>query len=201
MAVPGVPVLVERATTEAPASFFRKLFESGPGDAVLPDRWTALLHQLESLGERRIRQLLISDQRSSWVVFLSEDLKNALAFGGRPLPQPLYSMEQDDEDIRSGRVVRELATGIHRMKLLRLERSKLDVDVELEDDSGTTLIVTFERALRIRTPESRNEVIAHLTEIEGVTGRKWFVFEPIDQQPGRKMAVQASAVSWRAIKR
>jgi hypothetical protein len=199
LAVPGLPVLVRNATTQAPASFFHKLFEPKAGDPS-GSLWSGLLDQLEFLGDLRVTQLVITDETSSWVIFLTEDLNDIVAFGGRPLPQPKYSTEQDDDDIAAGKVVRQVIVADNGMRLTKVEHSNLDAKVELIDQSKNQFLVVLERALRIRFPQPENEEVRALVEIDGSTGRKWFVFEPISGQGGRKLTIQASGVSWRIVK-
>src|SRR5438093_6123424 len=197
LAVPGVPVLAVNATTQAPASFFRRLFEPRLGDdAIATQVWNALLGQLDLLGDTQVIQLVVSDETSSWVVFLSDDLQQALAYGGRALPGRRYSMAEDENDLGSGLIVREVLTTKTPLTVRRFNRDKLDVSVDLSDESGATITVRFDHALRARFPETKNERIRRLVEVSGSSGRTWFVFEPVDGNHGRVLAVQAASASW-----
>ena len=200
LAVPGVPVLGQNFTTQGPATFFHKLFQPKADDPSGPaSLWSGLLEQLESLGDQRVTELVMTEETSSWVIFLTEDLNDVVAFGGRPLPQPKYSTEQDDNDIATGKVIRQVIVADNGMRLTNVERFNLDARVELLDHSQQRYLIVFERALRIRFPEPKNEDVRALVEIEGSTGRKWFHFEPVRSQSGRKLTVQASGVSWRIV--
>lgn len=99
-----------------------------------------------------------------------------VAFGGRPLPQPNYSAKQDNDDVAEGRLVRQVIVADDGMRLTRVEHSKLDLRVELTEHAKNQHLVSLKRALRIRFPAPGNEEIVALVEIQGSTGRKWFVF-------------------------
>jgi hypothetical protein len=61
--------------------------------------------------------------------------------------------------------------------------------------AGRVHSVRFERAMRTRFPQNKNEEIRRIVEIYGLTGRTWFVFEPWDPTGGKLLAIQASAAS------
>jgi hypothetical protein len=129
LAFPGVPALVENATTQAPASFFRRLFEPRPGDvATATPVWNSL----------------------------SET--------------PLT--------------------------VRRFNCDKLDVSVDLTDESGASFTVRFGRAFRARFPEPRNEKIRRLVEVSGFQWPNMVMFAPVDGNNGRVLAVQAPSASW-----
>lgn len=194
LAVPGVPVLAQGGTTQAPAAFFYRLFQPKAGDpGLLVPEWTSLLQQLEALGDRRVTQLIITDDRSSWVLFLSEDFPEIVAFGGRPLPGPRYTLEDDDADLRSGKLVREVIHSASGLQLTKLSREKSGASVVLTDPSGATFTMVFERALRVRFPDPANCVVGRVIEVSGQTGRTWFVFQPIEPNGRRALSVQAAS--------
>jgi hypothetical protein len=131
------------------------------------------------------------------VIYLSEGLDEVLAYHGRSLPGPRYSVEDDEEDVTKGTLVRHLASHLIRIKVVKLVHSKpMAANVELADDSGHHYAVRFERWLRISTPSPGNEEIVSVDEVSGPSGRTWFVFEPAQQGAGRKLAVQADTASW-----
>lgn len=141
--------------------------------------------------------MIISDQSRSWAIYLNEALDEVLAFHGRTLPGPRYSLEDDEEDLTKGTLVRHLARHLIRTQIVKLEHSEpMVANVELADDSGHHYAVRFERWLRISTPSSGNEEIVSVDEVRGPTGRTWFIFEPAKQNSGRKMAVQSDNASW-----
>jgi len=83
--------------------------------------------------------LIITDNTSSWVRFLSEDLHEVLAFGGRKLPGPRYQLEDDDADLQSGRFVREVIQSASGLRLTKFSREKLEAYVVRRRPSQTGL--------------------------------------------------------------
>jgi len=198
LATPGVPLLSQNSTTQAPASFFYKLFQpqNSADPAFQRPEWTVLLRQLEALEDRRVAQLIIADASFSWVLFLSDDLGEVLAFGGRPLPGPSrYDHAKDDSDLRSGRFTREVLGSGGRLRLTKFARNRLDVTVVLADETGATVTIAFERALSVQMPTPENEFVRRVIEVSGASGRTWFVFEPAEPNDQRVLAIQASSAS------
>lgn len=194
LATPGVPLLSQNSTTHAPASFFYQLFEPrGSSDrAFQRPEWTTMLRQLESLGDRPVAQLIITDASFSWVLFLSDDLGEVLAFGGRPLPgRSRYDAAEDESDVRSAKFVREVLGSAGQLRLTKFGRERADISVVLVDATGATLTITFERALSVHLPSPENESVRRLVEVLGASGRTWFVFEPAEPNDQRVLAVQA----------
>jgi hypothetical protein len=194
---PGVPLLAQNATTQAPASFFHKLFQ--PRDATDPvfqrSEWTGLLAQLEALGDRRVAQLIITDASFSWVLFLSENLDEVLAFGGRPLPgASRFERAADFADLRDAKFVREVFRCDQAMRLTEFNRDRLDVTVVLADETGATFSIKFEHALSVQMPTPKNESIRRVIEVTVTSGRPWFVFQPSEPNDQRALAIQASSV-------
>ena len=196
LATPGVPLLSQNSTTQAPASFFYDLFQPrGSTDAAFQrPEWTGLLRQLESLGDRRVAQLIITDASFSWVLFLSDDLGEVLAFGGRPLPgRSRFDAGEDASDVRSAKFVREVFGTAGQLRLTKFDRERLDVTVVLADESGASFTISFERALSVQFPTRDNESVRRVIEVSGASGRTWFVFEPGEPNDQRVLAIQASA--------
>lgn len=198
---PGLPLLMHNGTSQAPASFFLRLYTSRE-PTYAPDgegQWgeAEFRRRLGELGEQKLAMLTSSDGSRSWAIYMSEGLDEVLAYHGRSLPGPQYSLEDDREDVIRGTLIRHLASHLIRTKIVKLDRSKLPVlNVELADDSGHHYAVRFERWHRVSTPSPGNEEIVSIDEVRGPSGRTWFIFEPAKQNSGRKMAVQAENGSW-----
>ena len=201
LATPGVPLLAQNATTQAPASFFYELFQPrGSTDpAFQRPEWITLLDQLKSLGGRRVAQLIITDASFSWVLFLSDDLTEVLAFGGRPLPgRSRFDAADEDRDLRSAKFLREVFGSAGQLRLTKFSRDRADVTVILEDQAGKTTTIAFEHALSVRFPTRENESVGRLIEVSGASGRTWFVFEPAEPSDQRVLAIQASSAQVQA---
>lgn len=133
--------------------------------------------RLAELGEQCLTLLLISDQSRSWAIYLNEKLSEVLAYHGRSLPGVRYSIEQDEDDVAAGVLVRSLIPEI-RATIAKLDMSRLPaVHVELLEASGRRWNITFPRWHMIRRPPDDADAIRSVDEIRGATGRIWFVFD------------------------
>ena len=158
----GIPLLMRNGVSQAPASFFLNLYVAHeptyPAEGAGRSGEAEPRRRLAELGEQRVTLLIISDQSRSWAIYLNETLDEVLAFHGRTLPGPRYSLEDDEEDLTKGTHVRHLARHLIRTQIVKLEHSEpMVANVELADDSGHHYAVRFERWLRISTPSPGNE--------------------------------------------
>ena len=194
--VPGIPLLMHNGVTQAPASFFLNLYTTreptyrseGKG------QWgeSELRRRLRKLGEQRLAMLIISDPTRSWAIYLNEALDEVLAYHGRALPGPRYSIEDDDQDVAGGIFVRHLVTPSSRTEIVKLDQSEpMVVKVELAEDSGRRYEMVFNGWRRMSVPPPGRVEIAGVDELRGPSGRTWFVFQSAEHVPGRRLAIQA----------
>jgi len=201
LATPGVPLLAQNGTTRAPASFFLNLYTTR--EPTYPPegqgRWGEedLRRRLAELGDRRVTLLIVTDEARSWAIYLSESLDEVLAFHGRTLPGPRHTLEDDEEDLRQPRLVRHLPIDVAGMRAVKLDRTKLGSPrIVLTDGAGHGYEFRFAGLRRLRTSAPADAPISVIDEIHGASGRKWFIFQPVDQTATRKLAVQADSADW-----
>jgi hypothetical protein len=198
---PGHPLLARHGTTQAPASFFLNLYVTRE-PTYPPDgegRWgeAELRHRLAELGEQRVTLLIATDQSRSWAIYLSEALDEVLAFHGRTLPEPRFSWEDDARDLEAATLIRHHTIAPSGARVVRLNNSNPPTPaIELIDDAGHRYMVKFTGFRRLRAASPENNEITRVEEVRAPSGRTWFVFEPAQQNRGRKLAIQAESATW-----
>ena len=201
LATPGVPLLMQNGVSQAPAAFFLNLFTTRE-PTYPPDgegRWgeSDLRRRLAELGDRWLSQLIATDATRSWAVYLNKSLDEVLAFHGRTLPGPRHTVEDDEADLLEPTLIRHLPIDVAGMRAVRLDNSKLGSSrVVLADAVGRGYEFRFTGLRSLRTSTPGDAEIRLIDEIRGSSGRTWFIFDPLDQTTGRKLAVQADSAEW-----
>jgi hypothetical protein len=141
--------------------------------------------------------LIVTDEARSWAIYLSESLDEVLAFHGRTLPGPRHTLEDDEEDLRQPTLVRHLPVDVAGMRAMKFDRTKPGSPrIVVTDSAGHGYEFRFAGFRRLRTSAPADAPISVIDEIHAASGRKWLIFQPVDQTATRKLAVQADSADW-----